>query len=172
MTLPVAGPSRFRRAIGLLAALSAAVALSACAGSNSLETGALAATPIPYGKARVTLTRPSTIVYAAVPAAIDLNGVRVASISPGGSSVIDVPAGDNTLTASAWSYPGTFSYKLRAVPGERYVLEVAPNESHMGTAILFGAVGGAIEASTSENTGAFQITPPGQQPPASAPDKS
>ncbi len=133
-----------------------ALLVSAC-GSDGKETAALALTPVPPGKARVTIVRPSTLVYAGVPATVTLNGQKVADIASGGQAIVDVPAGQNVLAASAWSYPGQFSVKLNAIAGQKYALDVAPRASSLGPGMLLGPVGGAIDASVNENAGAFEL---------------
>ncbi len=138
----------------VLVAALAAVALAGCvSGSDPQTVGPLAA-----GKARVTINRPSTIVYAAAPATITLNGQKVADIAVGSSAVIDVPAGANVLAASAWSYPGSFSIKLNAKSGANYALTVEPRGDSLLPGALLGPIGGAIDASINENAGAFQLT--------------
>ena len=133
--------------------------LSACGSSGPTpgETAALAAAPLPAGKARVTITRVSTLLYAGAPATITLNGQKVADISSGGSAVIDVPAGESVLAASAWSYPGEFKVRLNAVAGQRYALDVAPRSASFGPGTLLGPIGGALDASVNENAGAFEL---------------
>jgi len=130
--------------------------LAGC-GSTGSETAALALTPVPEGKARVTITRTSSLMYAGAPATITLNGQTVASIATGGSTIVDVPAGANILAASAWSYPGQFSVKLNAAPGQKYALEVSPRSASLGPGMLLGPIGGAIDASVNENAGAFEM---------------
>lgn len=151
------GNSRVARAVVVLGAL----ALGGC-GSSGAETAALALTPVPPGKARITIERPSTIVYVGCPANIKRGGQEVASIASGGKAVFDVPAGETVLSASCWSYPGDFALKFKAEAGRTYALEVAPRQDSIGTAVLFGAIGGAIEASVSQNSGAFQLKAAGK----------
>jgi len=130
---------------------------TACATGDPVATAALASKPIPPGNARVSITRQSTILYAAAPATITLNGNKVADIGPGGSALVDVPAGPNVLAVSAWSYPGQFSVKLNAVAGQKYALEVAPRSDSFAPGMLLGPVGGVIDASVNENAGAFEM---------------
>jgi hypothetical protein len=146
------------RAIGLAFAAIAGLgtSLTGC-GTKGEETASLINSPIPPGKARLTLTRPSTILYAGVPATITLNGTKVSELASGGITLIDVPAGNNVLAASAWSYPGAFSVKLAAKAGERYALEIAPRTASFAPGALLGPVGGIIDASVNENAGAFQL---------------
>lgn len=148
-------------------------AVTGCASTSEVETAALARTPIAPGKARVTIKRTNEILYAGAPATITLNGQNAASVAVGGSAVVDVPAGNNVLTASAWSYPGEFSVQLNAVAGQTYALEVAPRSASFGPSLL-GPVGGLIDSSANGNAaGAFEIrgvgTPPGSVVAAAAP---
>ncbi|MGD9785614.1 MAG: hypothetical protein AB7E80_11685 [Hyphomicrobiaceae bacterium] len=135
----------------------AGLALAGCAGGPTPEeTAALAAAPIPAGKARVMIERPSAVLYAAAPATIELNGQKVASVGSGGSAVIDVPAGANKIAASAWSYPGTWTLPLEAQAGQTYKVIVEPRGSSFGPSLL-GPIGGAIDAASNDNAGAFQM---------------
>ena len=147
----------FRWPMALVAALATAT-LAGCGGGSDLQTASIAAGPLAPGKARVTITRPSSIVYAAAPATITLNGQKVADIAVGSSAVVDVPAGANVLAASAWSYPGSFSVKLDAKAGATYALSVEPRGDSLLPGALLGPIGGAIDASVNENAGAFQLT--------------
>lgn len=124
---------------------------------SEVETSALAKAPIPQGKARVTVTRPSTVLYVGSPATISLNGQSVADVGSGGSAVFDVPAGANVISVSALLYPGEYKLKLDAASGQTYALEVGPRDASIGPAVLFGVVGGAIDAAANENSGMFEI---------------
>lgn len=90
--------------------VAAATPIAGCAGSGadgsasaglSQRSAVVAKGPIPAGKARVIITRPSSIVYAAAPASIPLNGAKVADFATGSSATIDVPAGASALSVSA-----------------------------------------------------------------------
>ena len=133
----------------------AALSLAGCR-STGTETAALALTPIPSGKARVTISRPSTLLYAGCPATITLGGLKVADVATGGKAVVDIPAGEAVLAASCWSYSGQFSVKLKAAAGQNYALEVAPRSGSFGPSLL-GPIGAALEASVTENAGAFEM---------------
>lgn len=140
-----------------VAAIALSLAMAGCAADNSVETAALAATPIPAGKARVTISRESTLVYSGCPAAVSRGAEKVAEVGNGGRAVIDIPAGDTVLSVSCWSYPGDYKVSFKAEPGRNYDMQVAPREASVGTAVLLGSIGGAIEASSGQNTGAFEI---------------
>ena len=152
----------------------AALALAGCASSGAETSGlaesagsaSLAANaakgPIPAGKARVTITRPSSIVYAAAPATITLNGTKVADVGTGSSATIDVPAGQCTISVSAWSYPGSSTLKINAKPGETLALEVAPRDASLGAGMLLGPLGGLVDGSTAQSGGAFDLREKGR----------
>ena len=139
-----------------IAAAALLLTVHGCASNNAIDTAALAQTPIPAGKARVTITRTSDMLYAAAPATITLNGQTVASISTGGTAIVDVPQGNAVLAASAWSYPGEYKVTLNAVAGQNYALEVAPRSASFGPSLL-GPVGGMMDSSANGNAGAFEM---------------
>lgn len=147
-----------------LCCVALALALAGCSTMSEVETASLAQAQIPNGKARVTIKRPGTVLYVGTAATISLNGQTVADVGSGGSAVFDVPAGPNVLKATSLLYPGEYSYKLDAQPGQSYVLEVAPREASVGPAVLFGVLGGAIDAAANENSGLFEIRKPGAKP--------
>ena len=137
------------------AAMFGAALLSGC-GTMGNETAALASQPIANGKARVTFSRVSTVMYAGAPATITLNGEKVGDLASGGVTVIDVPAGDNVITASAWSYPGTSTLKREAKPGQQYNVEISPRGDSFVPSLL-GPVGGVVDSAANGNAGAFQL---------------
>jgi hypothetical protein len=139
-----------------LPALALALALAAC-GTSGMENASLANTPVPAGKARLTVTRVSTLLYAAAPASLTLNGAPAAELAAGGGSILDVPAGPVTLAVSAWSYPGTFSVRLAPKAGQTIALVIEPREASLASGTLLGPLGGLFDASVNENAGAFQI---------------
>lgn len=139
-----------------------------CAGSDPIQTAALAAAPIAPGKARVSITRTSAVLYAAAPATITLNDQKVASVGNGETAIVDIPAGANTLAASAWSYPGEYKVKLNAFAGQTYKLEVAPRGDSFGPSVLLGPIGGMIDSAANENAGAFELRLAGEPKVAAA----
>ena len=74
----------------VLASFIVALGLSGC-GSSGQDTAALALTPVPSGKARVTVKRESALFAAACPAAITAGTQKVADISNGGQAIFDIP---------------------------------------------------------------------------------
>jgi hypothetical protein len=139
-----------------LAALIGALALSGC-GSSGQDTAALALTPVPQGKARVTIKRESALFAAACPAAITAGAQKVADIGNGGQAIFDIPAGNTSISASCWSLPGQYAVKFKAEAGRNYALAVGPRSEAIAPAVAFGIVGGLIDAGINENAGAFQI---------------
>jgi hypothetical protein len=143
--------------VGCFSVLAIAAMLAGCSSSMSAEeTAALAKSPLVAGKARVTITRPSAVMYVGVPATITLDGQKVADVASGGSAVVDVPAGAHVLAAHAWSYPGEYSVRLKAIAGQTYALEVAPRGDSFAPS-LFGVAGGLIDTGVNGNAGAFQM---------------
>jgi len=159
-------PGPYRPRVARCAASVALIVLAGfaggCASSGGIETSALATTPIADGKARVSIKRSSSVQAAGVPATITLNGQKVASIYNGGDVIFDVPAGDNTLAASAWSYPGEYKLKINAVSGQTYNVEVGPRADSLLPS-MFGPIGGMIDAGANENAGAFEMRLAGAQ---------
>lgn len=116
----------------------------------------LATAAVPAHKARLTITRTNDLLYMGAPATIKINGRKTADLGLGASTIIDIAPGANVISASAWSYPGTFSVKLDAKPGQRYAVKVEPRSDSFLPAML-APVGGIIDASVNENAGAFQL---------------
>lgn len=131
--------------------------LAACGTTSDATTASLASAPIPEGMARVKLNRVNTLLYAGAPATITLNGKTVANIGVGGTTLVDVPVGDNVIAASAWSYPGEFALNLKATPDTLYTIEVSPRAESFGPSTFLGPLGGVIDASINKNAGAFQM---------------
>ncbi len=140
------------------AAMAALVSagLAGCAAGNATPA-ALTTAAIPTGQARITVERPMAYLYSGAPATITANGKNVASLWGGGSSSFFIPAGESTIAASAWSYPGEFKVKLNAAAGADYKLVVEPRGDSFVPGALLGPIGGAIDASVNENAGAFQM---------------
>ncbi len=163
----------------MAAGLAMAVGLSACAGSEITETASMGAAgggvaagatpgspapnsvtpsgPIPVGQARVTVTRPSSLLYAGVPASIAVDGKNVANVWPGSSATFDVPAGARVVTASAWSYPKEWTMRIDARAGAAYAIEVVPREASLGPTMILGPLAGVIDKDAQGNGGAFEL---------------
>ena len=172
---------------GAMACVCAA-ALAGCAGgdgASDLTTQSVAQTaaPVPAGKGRIALSRPGGILYAASAATVKVNGSKVADLYGGNSQTVDVAPGKVTITVDAWNYPGSWTEQLTVVAGTAYEIEVAPREDGVGTAVILGAIGGAVEANNNPKAGLFQwkltkqsgaqvAAAPAKQTKAAAPDKA
>jgi len=151
--------ARSRRAQAFVAILGTALLTS------SLALAQEAKKAIPAGKARLTFTRVSTILYSGVPTTIKVNGQEVASVWNNSTAAVDIAPGPSAVNASGWSYPGSWTLNLNAKAGQNYNIEIAPRGGSVGTAVMFGAIGGAIEASANpgKNIGLFEMKMKGKK---------
>lgn len=142
-----------------------ALVLAGCASTGdselatqSLNAGSDAAAPqsVPAGKSRLVLSRPSGMLYMAVPASVKVNGNKVADLYGGNSHTLDIAPGKVSIMVDSWNYPGSWTDELAAAAGVTYEIEVGPREDGVGTAVMFGAIGGAIEAQNNPKSGLFQ----------------
>lgn len=178
-----------RRALALSSAAILALALAACATNDSQstvatgsitpaadakasgqqDTAAETRAPVPEGKARLLLNRPGGLLYAGVPARVKVGDNQVASLWGGGTAVADVPAGPTRLSVDSWNYPGEWADDITLVAGQTYKIEVGAREDGVGTAVLFGAIGGAFEASSNASrSGLFQLKIEGGETPVAS----
>lgn len=148
-------------------ACALALAVAGCAGGDGgsdlttqslAENKTTAAAPVPAGKARLVMSRPSGMQYMAVAASVKVNGSEVASLYGGNTQTVDIATGNLTITVDASTYPGSWTEQLAAKAGTTYQIEVGPREGSGATAVLFGAIGGAIEAQNNPKSGLFQWT--------------
>ncbi len=144
-----------------------ALALGGCAGTgeggSDLSTQSLAsdravAQPVPQGKARLVLSRPGGLLYAGTAATVKVNGAKVAELWGSATQTVDIAPGKVTIAVDAWAYPGSWTEELSAVAGGTYNIEVAARSDGVGTAVMFGAIGGAVEAQNNPKSGLFQWT--------------
>jgi hypothetical protein len=142
---------------------TAASLLAGCAGTAETPSAGLAADgapkaadPIPRGKARLTLTRVSGMLYSGVQASVKINGQQVAGLWAGSSSTVDIAPGANVISVDGWSYPGSWTVDLSAKAGQSYAIEISPRGDSFAFG-MFGLVGGAIDVSANKNAGAFQM---------------
>jgi hypothetical protein len=141
---------------------TAASLLAGCAGTAETPSAGLAdgapkaGDPIPRGKARLTLTRVSGMLYSGVQASVKINGQQVAGLWAGSSSTVDIAPGANVVSVDGWSYPGSWTVDLNAKAGQTYAIEISPRgDSYVFG--MFGLVGGVIDVSANKNAGAFQM---------------
>lgn len=131
-----------------LVVIALALACAAC-NTDSTQIPSVAAVP---GQASLTITRSSDLMYMGAPAAVDLNGARIADLSVGQSYSGNVPPGMAVLAVSAWSAPGSSSLRFNLEPGKSYRFVVTPRGAQMAAGMAGGIVGQAVEGG-----GPFQI---------------
>lgn len=136
--------------------LLATVVLSACGTTGPVNVSALSE-PVPAGKARIVVTRNSSLLYLGAAVDVRSNGAKIASLGRGGSVVHDIPKGQNTLSVSTPTAPGQFVVNFNAKAGQTYNFEISPRSGALITGSLWGMAGDAINASVSEQSGYFQI---------------
>jgi hypothetical protein len=123
----------------------------ALAGAVGIASSAHAA---PKGRATVAITRTTDVLYLAVPAAVEINGAKVASLGRGESYRGQLPPGPVAITVSTWASPGSSSIRFTAVPGKTYRMIVGPRGNNFAASMVGGLIGAAIEGG-----GAFEIVP-------------
>jgi len=106
------------------------------------------------GRTTVAITRTNDFLYLAAPAAIEINGTKVASLGRGESFNGQIAPGPTVVTVSTWSSPGSSSYRFNAVAGRTYRMIVGPRGKNYAAVVVGGLVGAAIEGG-----GAFEVVP-------------
>lgn len=144
----------------ILLSLFATVLLTACGTTGPLDLTKVNE-PLAADKARLVITRNTSLLYMAGAATVRANGLQVASLGRGGSVIHDVPAGQNTLSVSTPTAFGQFVATFNAKAGETYNFEVSPRGSALISGSAFGMLGDAANASVSEQSGYFKILPKG-----------
>lgn len=140
----------------LLLSLFTIIFLSACGTTGPVNLSALNE-PVPADKARIIVTRNSSLLYLAAAADVRSNGAKIASLGRGGSIVHDIPKGENTLSVSTPTAPGQFVVTFKAEPKKIYNFEVSPRSSNLMGGYGLGLLGDTIHANVSEQSGYFQI---------------
>lgn len=128
-----------------------ALTLTACAGGANPPQTTIDTVP-PAGKALITISRSTDLLYFAVPARVDLNGMRSASLSRGETFATVVDPGQITITTDAWSAPGRSTIRFNTQPDKHYRIEISPNGGAMWSGAALGLVGQAMEGN-----GPFQL---------------
>ncbi len=136
--------------------LALVLILTACGTTGPVNLSTLAE-PVPADKARIIVTRNSSLLYLAGAADVRSNGVKIASLGRGGSVVHDIPKGDNTLSVSTPTAPGQYVVTFKAEPKKVYTFEISPRASNVMGGYGLGLIGDAIQAKVSEQSGYFQI---------------
>lgn len=131
--------------------------LSACGTTGALDLSKLNE-PVPAGKARIVVTRDTSLLYMAGAADVRSNGTKIASLGRGGSVVHDIPKGKNVLAVSTPTAFGQFVVNFDAKAGQTYNFQVSPRSDALLPSAAFGMIGDAINASVSEQSGYFQIS--------------
>ena len=127
--------------------------LANLAGDLTLASAA-AAPPGAKAKATIVITRSEDALYLGVPAAVELNGSKIAGLWRGESFTGSIAPGHAVLKVSAWSSPGSSGVSFDALPGRSYRFTVAPRGSTVLVAFVGGFIGMAIEGG-----GPFGIAP-------------
>ena len=146
----------------LLSALFTLFLLTACGTTGPVNVSALNK-PVPADKARVVITRNTSMMYLAATVHVRANGEKIASLGQGGSVVHEIPQGRNTLSVSTPTAPGQFALTFNADPQKTYNFEISPRSGKVMGGYGLGLLGDAIQASVSEQSGYFQINLKGAQ---------
>lgn len=136
--------------------LAFALMLAGCGSTGPVNLSALNE-PVPADKARIVVTRDSSLLYLAAAVDVRSNGAKIASLGRGGSVVHDIPKGQNTLAVSTPTAFGQFVVSFNAKAGQTYNFEVSPRSGALLTGSAWGMAGDAINASVSEQSGYFEI---------------
>lgn len=142
------------------ALLAFVLLLSACGTTSPVDLTQLNQ-PIPADKARIVVTRDTSMLYLAAAVDVRSNGFKIASLGRGGSVIHDIPKGNNVLTVSTLGAFGQFSINFDAKPRKTYEFVVSPRGEALGIGTAFGMAGDAINASISDQSGYFQVNPKG-----------
>jgi hypothetical protein len=145
----------------VLKAASAAVLIGALVsgcGTKTAENAALETSSLQASSARLKIYRTSDIIASGPAAVVRIDGREVANLGIGGSTVVDIPAGQRKIVVDAFGALGAYTLPLQAKAGTLYTMEISPRSEAVVAGALFGLVGSAIEAASNENGGAnFQI---------------
>lgn len=147
---------RVLKAMGAAALICAL--LSGC-GTTTAENAALETSSLQASSARLKIYRTSDVIASGPAALVRIDGREVANLGIGGSTVLDIPAGQRKIVVDAFGALGAYTLPLHAKAGTLYTMEISPRSEAVVAGMLFGFIGSAIEAATAnENGGAnFQI---------------
>ena len=137
-----------------LAFRSVMVALVATAAAGAFDCAFVTAHAAPKGRATVAITRTDDFLFWSAPAAVEINGAKVASLGRGETYKGEIAPGPIAITVSTWSTPGSSSIRFPAVPGKTYRMTVGPRGKNFAASMVGGLIGAAIEGG-----GAFEIVP-------------
>lgn len=140
----------------ILLSLFVIVLLTACGTTGAINAEKLNE-PIPSDRSRLVIERTSSFLYSGGAATVELDGVEIARLGVGGSVVYDIQPGNKTLSVGTPFSAGRYKTTFNATAGKQYNFEVSPRSSHLATTSLFGVIGDVASASSSDQTGYFQI---------------
>jgi len=130
--------------------------LTACGTTGAINAEKLNE-PIPKDRSRLVIERTNSYLYSGGAAKLEIDGVEIARLGIGGSVVYDCQPGDRTLSVGTPFSAGKYKTTIKAVAGKQYEFEISPRSSHLVTTSLFGVIGDAATAGSSDKTGYFQI---------------
>ncbi len=132
--------------------------LSGCATDQSTPVASAAPAPIPHGQAGITITRASGYYGMLMPADIEANGTKIASLDKGAIYSGSVPAGPVTLAVKCPCDFGRYNIHFNAQAGKRYAFEVSPRNDQYAAVVVGGLVGYVADAAINgEQAGTFKI---------------
>jgi hypothetical protein len=127
------------------------------------------ASDIGAGNARITVERTQTALYLGAPANVAINEQRAGGLWRGDRVVVDVPAGQTTISVSSPGNPGRWTTRVPTVSGGRYQIELGVRGASYMPALMFGYLGSALDAASNpEQGGIFQLTVVSADPPIGA----
>jgi hypothetical protein len=129
--------------------------LAACA-AVSLESQTKT---LDRGLARIYFLRESMYLAMAVAPSLKVDGQEVGQVGNGSYFFVDRPLGTHTITLETPMTPGRFAAEVNLRPGGVYYLRIAPRVESYLIGAAAGVVGLLVEASVSENSGAFSLLP-------------
>lgn len=144
----------------LLAVLVVCISLGACAATGP-KYNEVAPTfqNVQANKVRMILLREQQLLYMALDARVEINGLNFVSLSNGAFTISDREPGQITLAVDNWSAPGKYRVTLKLEPGKEYYFDVSPRAESYSATLLGGYVGLGIDAQINENSGLFKIVP-------------
>jgi hypothetical protein len=114
--------------------------------------------PIPRGQAGITITRADGFYGMLMPADIEANGTKIASLDKGATYSGSVPSGPVTLTVTCPCDLAHYTIHFTAQAGKRYAFEISPRNEQYAAAVFGGLVGYVADSAINgEQAGTFKI---------------
>ncbi len=132
--------------------------LSGCATGPKYGEVAPAIPTLKPEKARLTFLRAQRLLYMGLDASVEINGLRVASLSNGAFTYSDQTPGRINISVDNWSFPGRYVISVDIKPATEHYFEIFPRSESFGP-VLFGYIGTTIDAQVNQNSGAFKVVP-------------